>query len=115
METPPVEDTGTICQPDLVPQELCFLPGAQIQDVAERLQRRILPSGYYLLLLVHAGISDTTGVTLCMSRMTPELWWQGKKALGAVFWLLLVKGKGAGTVGKCCWPTAGVRAGLWVL
>lgn len=71
-----MQDTGAICLPDSVPQELCFLPGDQIQDVVERLERLVLPSGYDLLLLVHAGSRDTARVTLCMSRMTPELWWQ---------------------------------------
>lgn len=30
-----MQDTGTVCQPALVPQELYFLPGAQIRDVAK--------------------------------------------------------------------------------
>lgn len=57
-----MQDTGTICQPDLVPQELHSLPGAQIKDVVKNLQRLVLLSGCYLLLLIYVVIGDTARV-----------------------------------------------------
>lgn len=57
-----MQDAGTICQPDLVPQELHFLPGAQIKDVVKNLQRLVLLSSSCLLLVIYAGISDTARV-----------------------------------------------------
>lgn len=104
LETP-VQDRGTICQPGSIPQ-FCFLPGAQVQNLTERLQRFVFSSGCRLVLLIHAGISHTAGVTVHISRRTSELWWHRRERI------LLVKGKGSGTVGKCCRSTAGVTAGL---
>lgn len=42
------------CQPDLY-REVCCLPGAQIQDVNERLKKPAQPLDYYSLLLIHIG------------------------------------------------------------
>lgn len=50
-----------VCQPDLLSREVCFLPGAQIQDVMEMLPRIVCASDYYPLLLIHVGTNDTKG------------------------------------------------------
>ncbi|RMC06279.1 hypothetical protein DUI87_15710 [Hirundo rustica rustica] len=86
---------------NLAPQ-FCFLPGAQVQDFMEGLQRLVFASGCHLVLLIHARIGDTAGVTVHISR-TPEF---GGKGEGT----LLVRGKGPGTVSKCCRSTAAVTA-----
>ena len=38
---------ASICQLDLMSQEVCCLPGARIQDVAEGLPELVQPSNYY--------------------------------------------------------------------
>lgn len=38
---------ASICQPDLMSQEVCCLPEARVQDVAEGLTGLVWPSDYY--------------------------------------------------------------------
>lgn len=72
LETP-VQDTGTICQPGLVPQ-LFSLPGAQVQDF------KGLPFPQAVTLCCSSmQAPHTTGVTVHVSRRTPEFWWWGRK------------------------------------
>ena len=50
---------ATICKPDKMNREVCYLLVAQICDVTERLIRVIKPTDSYPFLLVHVGTNDT--------------------------------------------------------
>lgn len=77
LETP-VQDTGTICQPGLVPQ-LFSCQMLRFRISWRDYKRLVFSSGCRLVLLIHAGITDPAGVTVHASRRTPEFWWWGRK------------------------------------
>lgn len=71
-----------IYQPDIHSREVCYLPGAKIQDVTKKLPQLAKSADYYPLLLFHMVTNDM--VKHCLDKIKQDL-----KALG-----LQVKGTG---------------------
>lgn len=48
-----------LCCSDTLASEICCFPGGQVGDVMQRLPDLVCSTGYYPLLLFHAGTDDT--------------------------------------------------------
>ena len=74
---------GPIYTPDLLPREVCWLAGAQVEDVKRKLPTLVWPSDFYLLLIFYVG-SDEVAIR------SPRVVKTNFRALGQ-----LIKGSGA--------------------
>ena len=86
-----------ICWPDRESREVCCLPGAKVQDVAERVPQLVKSTDYYPLLLFHVGTNDTASRNLGRIKEDYKALGVQAKSIGAqvIFSSILpVRGKG---------------------
>ena len=87
-----------ICRPDRESREVCCLLGAKVRDVAKRVPQFVKSTDYYLLLLFHVGMNDTTSWNLGRIKEDYKALGVQVKSIGAqvIFSSILpVRGKGA--------------------